>query len=83
MGNSHVKAWALVVVGFGYFAVIMSAVALIASLVTDLNLGIIEVTFRLMALSGFLSGSLLILVGSYVLWKVELTELNSQSTPQP
>lgn len=81
MGNNHVKAWALVVVGFGYFAVIMSAVAVIASLVTDLDSGIAELTFRLMALSGFLTGSLLILVGSYILWKVELTEGKSNSTP--
>lgn len=38
--------------------------SLIASTVTDFDSGIADLTFRLMALSGFLTGSLLILVGS-------------------
>ena len=69
--------------GFGYFAVFGSVVGIIATFVADYDTELADLTWRLMGLSGFLTGSLLILVGSYVLWKVELTELNSQSTPQP
>lgn len=80
MGNSHVKSWALVVVGFGYFAVFGSVVGIIATFVADYDSEILDLTWRLMGLSGFLTGSLLILVGSYVLWKVELTEGESDSS---
>jgi hypothetical protein len=74
MGNGHVKAWALVVIGFGYFAVVMSVLAAAASFFTGLDSGLADFTFRMMALSGIATSSLLILVGSYVLWKVEHTE---------
>lgn len=81
MGNNHVKAWALVVVGFGYFAVILSVGALIASIFADIDSGLGEMALRLTLMSGFLTGALLILVGSYVLWKVEGSESDVNSTP--
>jgi len=81
MGNNHVKAWALVVLGFGYFAVFGSVVGIIATFVADYESEVGDLTFRLMGLSGFLTGSLLILLGSYVLWRVELSENDLNSTP--
>jgi len=81
MGNNHVKAWATVVLGFGYFVVIVSVIGLIKLLWDRKGEELPNWNPELMALSGFLSGSLLILVGSYVLWKVELTERNSHSSP--
>ena len=74
MGNNHVKIWALVVVGFGYFAVFMGVVFIGGPFLPEYDSGIADSTLRLIGLSGLLTGSLLILVGSYIHWKVELTE---------
>lgn len=44
MGNNHVKAWALVVVGFGYFAVFGSVVGIIATFVADYDTELADLT---------------------------------------
>ena len=47
MGNNHVKAWALVVLGFGYFAVFGSVVGIIATFVADYDTELADLTWQL------------------------------------
>lgn len=66
--------------GFGYFAVFMGVVFIGGSFLPEYDSGIADSTLRLIGLSGFLTGSLLILVASYIHWKVELTEGEADSS---